>query len=59
MSKLERLCRDVERLPVQRCTFLAKRLSKYQVARVDPVRKELTAELPIVLASPIYVTVAE
>jgi hypothetical protein len=57
MERLGRLRADIAKLPVQRLEFLARRLSKYVVARVDGSHVEVIRQM--VLASPIYVAIAE
>jgi hypothetical protein len=59
MSRLDDLRDEIRCLPLQKVEFLAKRISRFSGARVYRNPNLFEVERPLVLASPIYVALAE
>lgn len=62
MWRLEQLREEIDELPLQKIEFLAKRLSRFEGGYVEGPFGEpgsIMIQRPVVLASPIYVTLAE
>jgi hypothetical protein len=59
MRRLADLRDEIDCLPVQKVEFLAKRISRFSGAYVSRSRNIFEVRRPIVLASPIYVALAE